>query len=94
MLATPPDFDVLIVGAGISGIGMAAQYGNEGAAPQLSPLSSGATIWAARGICSAIPASVRTATCTRWASIFEPWRHEKKHRRCACNPRISRPHRR
>ena len=24
MLATPPDFDVLIVGAGISGIGMAA----------------------------------------------------------------------
>lgn len=27
MLATPPDFDVLIVGAGISGIGMAAHMG-------------------------------------------------------------------
>ncbi|MFY8194837.1 MAG: flavin-containing monooxygenase, partial [Novosphingobium sp.] len=27
MLATPPDFDVLIVGAGISGIGMAAHLG-------------------------------------------------------------------
>lgn len=76
MLATPPDFDVLIVGAGISGIGMAAHMGMK--APQHSyciverrdNLGGTWDLFRYPGIRS--DSDMHTL-----GFDFEPWRHEK-----------------
>jgi monooxygenase len=76
MLATPPDFDVLIVGAGISGIGMAAHM--EMKAPRLSyaiverrdNLGGTWDLFRYPGIRS--DSDMHTL-----GFDFEPWRHEK-----------------
>ena len=59
--------DVLIVGAGLSGIGAACHLRRS---PRTRPSRSSrrATRSAARGTCSAIPASGRTPTCSRSAT--------------------------
>ena len=76
MLATPPDFDVLIVGAGISGIGMAAHM--EMKAPHHSyciverrdNLGGTWDLFRYPGIRS--DSDMHTL-----GFDFEPWRHEK-----------------
>ena len=60
-------FDVLIVGAGLSGIGAGYHLQHEMSRARASSSSRAATASAAPGICSAIPASAPTATCSRSA---------------------------
>ena len=59
-------FDVLIVGAGLSGIG-AGYHFRPSARARATSFSRAATASAAPGICFAIPASAPTATCSRSA---------------------------
>ena len=60
--------DVLIVGAGLSGIGAAVHLHQKCPGKTLRRSSKGARRWAAPGISSAIRASAPTATCTRSAT--------------------------
>ena len=70
-------FDVLIVGAGISGIG--AGYHLQARSPRnrTYAILEGRDDWAAPGISSAIRASAPTATCTRWATASSRGRPAK-----------------
>ena len=68
--------DVLIVGAGLSGIGGA--YDLQRNCPSKSfAILEAATRLAEPGTCSAIPASARIRTCTRWATASGPGGGEK-----------------
>ena len=60
--------DVLIVGAGLSGIGAGALPRRPSARGPATPSSRPATPSAARGTCSATPASAPTPTCSRSAT--------------------------
>ena len=61
-------FDVMIVGAGLSGIGAAYHLQTQLPQARATPFWRAATPSAAHGICSAIPASAPIPTCTRWAT--------------------------
>ncbi len=54
------DYDVVIIGAGISGIGAAYRLGRAQTRPPATSSWSAATASAAPGTCSAIPACART----------------------------------
>ncbi len=69
--------DVLIVGAGLSGIGAALPPAGQLPRARPTPSSRAAPPSAARGTCSATPASARTPTCTRWATRSSPWTDAK-----------------
>ena len=71
------DFDVLIVGAGISGIGAAYHLQTRCPGKTFAILEARATRSAARGTSSATRASARTRTCTRSATRFKPWTSDK-----------------
>ena len=76
MLATPPDFDVLIVGAGISGIGMAAHLEmmcpnrSYGIVERRADLGGTWDLFRYPGIRS--DSDMHTL-----GFVFEPWKHEK-----------------
>ena len=57
-------FDVLIIGAGLSGIGTACQLQAELPHKTIARAGAARAASAAPGTCSATPASVRTPTCT------------------------------
>ena len=57
-------FDVIVVGAGISGVGAGYRLQTECPGKRYVCWRAGTTS-AARGTCSATPASVPTRTCTR-----------------------------
>ena len=70
---TAQPFDVLIVGARLSGIGAACHYGRDAGIPSRS--SSGAAS-VAPGTCSVTRASVPTLTCRRRVQIPAVARHQ------------------
>lgn len=65
--AAPRHVDVVIVGAGWSGISACSTTSSTTALPSATPSSRGVSAWAARGTCSATRASAPIRTCTRWA---------------------------
>ena len=76
MLATPPDFDVLIVGAGISGIGMAAHM------EMMCPGRSYAIVERRENLGGTwdlfqYPGIRSDSDMHTLGFVFEPWRHEK-----------------
>ena len=76
MLATPPDFDVLIVGAGISGIGMAAHM------EMHCPTRSYAIVEMRENLGGTwdlfkYPGIRSDSDMHTLGFVFEPWKHEK-----------------
>ena len=69
--------DVLVVGAGLSGVGAGALPPDASAPGPATPSSRRATPSAAPGTSSATRASARTRTCTRSGYSFRPWDGEK-----------------
>ena len=78
---TAKHFDVLIVGAGLSGIGAACHLQAEVPRARPSPSSRRATPSAAPGTCSATRASAPTRTCSRSATRSGPWAERQGDRR-------------
>jgi energy-coupling factor transporter ATP-binding protein EcfA2 len=68
---TPESIDVLIVGAGISGIAAARRLQRRHPQRRYAILERRGGHRAAPGTCSATRACARTRTCTPWASAFE-----------------------
>ena len=81
--------DVLIVGAGLSGIGAALPPAGQLPGPQLRDPRGARAASAARGTCSAIPASARTRTCTRSATRSARGRDGEVDRRRPVDPRAT-----
>ena len=73
-------YDVLIVGAGLSGIGAAAHLLKTQSWTLLPDSGNARGDGRALGICSAILAFAATATCTRWALISNPGKRKKRSR--------------
>ena len=73
--------DVLIVGAGISGIGAACAPAGPPPGQALRDPRGARRASAGPGTCSATRASARTRTCTRSATAFKPWTRRQGDRR-------------
>ena len=65
-------FDVIVVGAGLSGIGAAVRLATMCPARPSRSWRAGDR-WGGRGISSAIRVCARTATCSRFSYPFRPW---------------------
>ncbi|MBI1402374.1 MAG: SidA/IucD/PvdA family monooxygenase [Porphyrobacter sp.] len=76
MLATPPDFDVLIVGAGISGIGMAAHMGMKAPHHTYAILERRDNLGGTWDLFR-YPGIRSDSDMHTLGFDFEPWRHEK-----------------
>ena len=73
----PEHFDVVIVGAGISGIGAACHLTTRVSRPVVRDPRGPRRRWAARGTCSAIPGVRSDSDMHTLGYSFKPWTHEK-----------------
>src|SRR5690606_7148349 len=76
MLATPPDFDVLIVGAGISGIGMAAHMEMMCPDRSFTLVERRANLGGTWDLFR-YPGIRSDSDMHTLGFVFEPWKHEK-----------------
>ncbi|MFZ1743601.1 MAG: NAD(P)/FAD-dependent oxidoreductase [Pontixanthobacter sp.] len=76
MLATPPDFDMLIVGAGISGIGMAAHLEMQCPGTSYSILEMRENLGGTWDLFK-YPGIRSDSDMHTLGFVFEPWKHEK-----------------
>jgi len=76
MLATPPDFDVLIVGAGISGIGMAAHLEEHCPGRSYSIVERRENLGGTWDLFR-YPGIRSDSDMHTLGFVFEPWKHEK-----------------